>query len=177
MQASFTHMMRDFKATSCFLHVRCSNAAALPLYRDALGFRVVKTEVNVVFLQSACICRLRLHSMFFPVSSCLRESKDSTRRCRVYKASRCVVVTAARRSRSRRRQTTLFCWMQQQNDDCGCDLSERILRRRRRCSIYARSSRFLQSALSMKITETLTNRPHSLPLLPPPILAYLPWLR
>lgn len=93
MQASFTHMMRDFKATSCFLHVRCSNAAALPLYRDALGFRVVKTEVNVVFLQSACVCRLRLHSMFFPASSCLRESKDSTRRCRVYKASRCVVVT------------------------------------------------------------------------------------
>ncbi len=130
-----------------------------------------------MFLQSAGVCRLRLHSMSFPASSCLRESKNSTRRCRVYKASRLRFGYAARRSRSRRRQTTLFCWMQQQYDDCGCDLSERLLRRRRRCSIYARSSRFLQSALSMKITETLPNRPPSLHLLPPPILPDLAWLR
>ena len=44
MQASLEHMAKDFNASTCALHVRAGNRAALGLYRQGLGFLVAKTE-------------------------------------------------------------------------------------------------------------------------------------
>ena len=52
MECSMEQMISEYKATTCGLHVRSGNKAALPLYRDALGFRVATVEVffSIFFL-------------------------------------------------------------------------------------------------------------------------------
>lgn len=44
MESALKQMESEYKAISCGLHVRSGNQAALPLYRDMLGFHVAKTE-------------------------------------------------------------------------------------------------------------------------------------
>lgn len=44
MQASQKAMYNVYEAEYCSLHVRISNRAAIALYRDTLGFEVVKKE-------------------------------------------------------------------------------------------------------------------------------------
>jgi len=43
MESSLMHMASEYRASSCSLHVRSSNKAAVDLYRMALGFKVEKT--------------------------------------------------------------------------------------------------------------------------------------
>ena len=44
MQASQKAMYNVYEAEYCSLHVRVGNRAAIALYRDTLGFQVIKTE-------------------------------------------------------------------------------------------------------------------------------------
>ena len=46
MQASQVAMSNVYDAEYCSLHVRVGNKAAIGLYRDTLGFEVIKTEVK-----------------------------------------------------------------------------------------------------------------------------------
>ena len=43
MKSSMQHMAAEYRASSCSLHVRCGNKAAVNLYRASLGFEVEKT--------------------------------------------------------------------------------------------------------------------------------------
>jgi len=54
MECSMEQMVSEYEATTCGLHVRSGNKAALPLYRDALGFRVATVEV-VFFTIFCCL--------------------------------------------------------------------------------------------------------------------------
>lgn len=46
MQASQKAMHNVYEAEYCSLHVRIGNRAAIALYRDTLGFQVIKTEAK-----------------------------------------------------------------------------------------------------------------------------------
>ena len=47
MQTSQKAMHNVYEAEYCLLHVRASNRAGIALYRDTLGFEVIKTEAKL----------------------------------------------------------------------------------------------------------------------------------